>query len=276
MENVPQVLAPTPAPADKNWGTLYGIGTGPGDPQLLTVRASQMIKKVQDVFYPSSSGTDESMALNIIEPYLQEGVKFHTLFFPMTKDKKELETHWNLAADQVAVVLKGGKDAVFVTLGDPMIYSTYFYLLKTLRVKYPQATWETIPGISSFQMAAGAVDAAISEGKDRVALVPVNRDASNVEDALEGFDTIVLFKVGSKLPRVLEILEAKELLDQGCLFSYLGTPEQRIERDLKTLKREKIGYMSLLIVKKRKSQEQETANSEEEESEVRPALAGSV
>ena len=247
-----------------SWGTLYGMGAGPGDPQLLTVRACAVLSQTEHLFYPSSSGTDESMALNIIERYLKENVQFHTLFFPMTKDKSELESHWNLAADQVAQVLSQGKDAVFITLGDPMIYSTYFYLLKTLKKKYEQAHWETIPGISSFQAAASAIDSAISEGKERVALIPVNRDASNVEDALDNFDTVVLFKVGSKLPKVLEILERKELLGEGTLFSYLGTPEQLIERDLNKIKREKIGYMSLLIVKKRKTVSVEEAEESED------------
>ncbi|MBI4217749.1 MAG: precorrin-3B C(17)-methyltransferase, partial [Elusimicrobia bacterium] len=241
-----------PRTPESSWGTLYGIGVGPGDSKLLTVRAVEILSKVENIFYPSSSGTDESMALNIIEPYLKEGVKFHTLFFPMTKDRKELENHWNMAAEKVISVLSQGQDAVFVTLGDPMIYSTYFYLLKTLKIKAPDLVWETIPGISSYQFAASAMDSAISEGKDRVAFVPVNRDASNVEDALDNYDTIVLFKVGSKLPKVLEILESKGLLEQGALFSYLGTPEQTIERDLRTVKREKIGYMSLLIVKKKR------------------------
>ncbi|MBI2119866.1 MAG: precorrin-3B C(17)-methyltransferase [Elusimicrobia bacterium] len=237
---------------NRSWGTLYGIGVGPGDPDLLTVKATKILNKVTHIFYPSSSGTDESMALNIIEPYLQKNSEFHTLFFPMTKDKQELETHWNKNADSVAKIVSKGEDAVFVTLGDPMIYSTYFYLLKTLKTRCPQISWETIPGISSYQSAASLIDSAISEGKDRVALIPVNRDASNIEDALDQYETIVLFKVGSKLPKVLEMLERKNLLDQGALFSYLGTPEQFIEKDLRKVKREKIGYMSLLIVKKKK------------------------
>lgn len=234
------------------WGTLYGMGVGPGDSQLLTVRASKILSQVKHIFYPSSSGTDESMALNIIEPYLKEGAKFQPLFFPMTKEKNELEQSWNLAAENVAKILSQGEDAVFVTLGDPMIYSTYFYLLKTLKNNYANVVWETIPGISSFQAAASMIDSAISEGKDRVAIIPVDRQASNIEDALDHFDTIVLFKVGSKLPKVLEILENKGLLDQGTLFSYLGTPEQSVDKDLRKVKREKIGYMSLLIVKKKK------------------------
>lgn len=247
-----------------SWGTLYGIGAGPGDPQLLTVRAAQVLGNVSVIFYPSSSGTDESMALNIIETYLKKEVQYHSLFFPMTKNPQELERHWNLAADKVADTLSSGQDAAFVTLGDPMIYSTYFYLLRTLKKRYPQSTWETIPGISSFQAAASMIDQSISEGKERVAIVPVNRDCTNVEDALEGFDTVVLFKAGSKLPALLEILEKKGLSDCTSLFSYLGTPEQVIEQDIKTIKPEKMGYMTLLLVKKKKTPVVEEAEEVEE------------
>jgi precorrin-3B C17-methyltransferase len=240
-------------PAVRAWGTLYGVGVGPGDPGLLVMRAVQAIGKVQHVFYPSSSGTDESLALNAIEPYLGKCVKFHQLFFPMTKDRSELEKHWNLAAEEVGGILAQGKDALFVTLGDPMIYSTYIYLLDTVKKHFPEATTETIPGISSFSAAASLIDTAISEGKERVALIPVNREVSNVEDALDDFDTVVLFKVGSKLPRLLELLEKKGLIDHAVLFSYLGTPDQVVEKDLRSVKREPIGYMSLMLVKKSKT-----------------------
>ena len=266
-------LPPQGGKGENSWGTLYGVGAGPGDPQLLTVRASRIINKVDHVFYPSSSGTDESMALNIIEPYLKAGVAFHTLFFPMTKDRQELEQSWNTAADKVAEILSQGKDAVYITLGDPMIYSTYFYLLNTIKIRHPEISWETIPGISSYQAAASFIDSAISEGKDRVAFIPVNRDVSNIRDALDSYDTIVLFKVGSKLPKVLDILEEKGLIDQGTLFSYLGTPEQTVERDLRKVKREKIGYMSLLIVKKKKSVSVEEEETEDMQGITMPFVA---
>jgi len=252
-----------PAPA-KSIGTLYGIGVGPGDPQYLTVRSTQILGNVKHVFYPSSSGTDESLALNVIEPYLGRCVKFHQLYFPMTKDQVELEKHWKEAAEQVWNVVGWGKDAAFVTLGDCTIYSTYMYLLRTLKETHPEIVFETVPGISSFQVAASLIDQAVSEGKERVALVPVNRDVSNIEDALDHYDTIVLFKVGSKLPQVMDLLERKGLMDCATLFSYLGTPDQVISRNIRDLKREKIGYMSLMLIKK----PQPTKSLKDEESEV--------
>lgn len=252
-----------PSPA-KTVGTLYGIGVGPGDPQYLTVRSTQILGNVKHVFYPSSSGTDESLALNVIEPYLGRCVKFHQLYFPMTKDQVELQKHWKEAAQQVWNVVGRGKDAAFVTLGDCTIYSTYMYLLRTLKETYPEIVFETVPGISSFQVAASLVDQAVSEGKERVALVPVNREVSNVEDALDHYDTVVLFKVGSKLPQVIDLLERKGLMDCATLFSYLGTPDQTIARSLRGVKREKIGYMSLMLIKKPRpamAQEEEEAEA---------------
>lgn len=247
----PQAETPE-APSSKSIGTLYGIGVGPGDPQYLTVRATQILGNVKHVFYPSSSGTDESLALNVIEPYLGRCVKFHQLYFPMTKDQAELQKHWKEAAEQVWNVVGWGKDAAFVTLGDCTIYSTYMYLLKTLKEMHPEIVYETVPGISSFQAAASLVDLAVSEGKERVALIPVNREVNNIEDALDNYDTIVLFKVGSKLPQVIDLLEKKGLMDCATLFSYLGTPDQTIARNLREVKREKIGYMSLMLIKKPK------------------------
>ena len=269
----PQAEATAAPVPSKTIGTLYGIGVGPGDPQYLTVRATQILGNVKHVFYPTSSGTDESLALNVIEPYLGRCVKFHQLYFPMTKDRVELEKHWKEAADQVWNVVGWGKDAAFVTLGDCTIYSTYMHLLKTMKQLHPEIVFETVPGISSFQVAASLIDQAISEGKERVALVPVNREVTNVEDALDHYDTIVLFKVGSKLPQVMDLLERKGLMDCATLFSYLGTPDQTISRNMRDLKREKIGYMSLMLIKKPQATEQHREEEFETELEATPVLS---
>lgn len=268
----PQAMVVEAPSVAKTTGTLYGIGVGPGDPQYLTVRSTQILGNVKHVFYPSSSGTDESLALNVIEPYLGRCVKFHQLYFPMTKDQAELQKHWKEAAEQVWNVVGWGKDAAFVTLGDCTIYSTYMYLLRTLKETHPEIVYETVPGISSFQAAASLVDQAVSEGKERVALVPVNREVSNIEDALDNYDTIVLFKVGSKLPQVIDLLERKGLMDCATLFSYLGTPDQTIARNLRDVKREKIGYMSLMLIKKPKHAQTQEEEEFEAEFAAAPAL----
>ena len=244
------VERPQPGKSLKTYGTLYGIGVGPGYGKYLTQQACQAIEKAVCIFYPRGNSTDESLALNTIEGVMRKDARIEELMFPMTKDRQLLEYYWNLNARKVADVLMTGEDAAFITLGDSTMYSTFIYVVKTLRATLPDVPIETVPGISSFSAAAAMLNLAIGEGTERVAIVPVNRDVSNVRDALQEFDTIVLLKVGSKLNRVVALLEELGLLAHAAMFSYIGTEDERIETDLSRFRNETAGYMTLIIVKK--------------------------
>jgi precorrin-2 C(20)-methyltransferase len=245
-----KVVEALPGRSLKTCGTFYGIGVGPGYSKYLTLQAKEAIEKSRHIFYPRGNSTDESMALNTIEPYMRKDAKVEELMFPMTKDKNVLEYHWSLNAKKVAEVVGTGEDAAFITIGDSTWYSTYIYVVKTLRELLPEVPIETIPGISSFSAAAAMLNEAIGEGKQRVAVIPVNRDLSNVRDALESFDTIVMLKAGSKLNRLVALLEEMNLIDHAVFLSYIGTEDERIEKDLRQFRNQTAGYMSLIIVKK--------------------------
>jgi len=244
---------PSPGRSLKTYGTLYGIGVGPGYAKYLTQQARQAIEKAACVFYPRGNSTDESLALNTIESFMRKDARIEELMFPMTKDRDLLEYHWNLNARKVADVLATGHDAAFVTLGDSTMYSTFIYVAKTLRETLPDVPIETVPGISSFSAAAAMINLAIGEGTERVAIVPVNRDISNVRDALEAYDTVVLLKAGSKLNRLVALLEEMDLIDHAAMFSYIGSEDERVETDLRRFRNETAGYMTLIIVKKSKT-----------------------
>jgi len=245
-----KVIEAKPAHSLKTYGTFYGIGVGPGYTKYLTLQARDVIEKVRYLFYPRGNATDESLALNTIEPFMRKDTQVEELMFPMTTDRNQLEYYWNLNAKKVADILKTGADVAFVTLGDATLYSTYIYIVKTLKELLPTVPIETIPGISAFSAAAAMINQSIGEGKGRVAILPVNRDVSNVQDALENFDTIVLMKVGSKLNRVVKLLEEMKLIDNAVLLSYIGTEDERVERDLKKFRNQTLGYMTLVLVKK--------------------------
>lgn len=245
-----KVIEAKPAQSLKTYGTLYGIGVGPGYTKYLTLQARDAIEKVSYLFYPRGNSTDESLALNTIEPFMRKEVKVEELMFPMTTDRNQLEYYWHLNTQKIADILARGEDVAFITLGDATLYSTYIYVVKTLRELLPKVPIETIPGISSFSAAAAMINQAIGEGKERIAILPVNRDVSNVRDALENFDTIVLMKVGSKLNRVVALLEEMKLIDNAVLLSYIGTEDERVERDLRQFRNQTLGYMTLLLVKK--------------------------
>jgi precorrin-2 C(20)-methyltransferase len=250
-----QQLAETPKPGRslKTYGTLYGIGVGPGYAKYLTTQAREALGKAACIFYPRGNSTDESLALNTIESCMRPGARVEELMFPMTKDRQLLEYYWELNARKIADVLAAGDDAAFVTLGDSTMYSTYIYVVRSLRQLLPDVPIETVPGITSFSAAAAMINMAVGEGAERLAVVPVNRDVSNVRDALENYDTIVLMKVGSKLNRVVALLEEMGLVEHAVMFSYIGTEDERVETDLRQFRNETVGYMTLVIVKKSKT-----------------------
>lgn len=231
-------------------GKFYGIGVGPGDSDCLTIQAINTLKKIDVLFCPHAKIKDESLALEIVKIFLSRKIKIKELVFPMVKSKNILEKHWKKAAKLIAVTVLKGLNAGFITIGDPLIYSTYIYVLKILKRDFPYVEIKTIPGISSFQLAASIFNIPLAHGKEKIAILPAT-DINSVKDSLKKFDTVILFKVGSKLDKIIKLLEEFDLIKNSFFASRVGCKNQIIETDLKKLNgNEKIGYMSIIIVKK--------------------------
>lgn len=233
-------------------GKLYGVGIGPGEPKLLTIKAKEILDKVDTIFVPKANDNEVSCARSIIQACVAGKKKYVELVFPMTKNKKILKAYWQKAASRIALEIGKNKDAAFVTIGDPFIYSTYIYLLKTLRRDFPDIEAQTIPGISSFNAAAACAQFPLVEGSEKLAVLPVKRNLEGLKEALGGFDTVVLMKVGSKLKNVIRLLKEMRLLKNSLLVSRAGHPEEKIIRGLDSLKDKKLGYLSVIIVKRKK------------------------
>lgn len=233
-------------------GKLYGVGIGPGDPKLITLRAKEILDKVDTIFVPKAGRDEASCARSIIEAVVSDRKNFVELVFPMTKNKKLLQSYWQKAALQIAKELRKNKDATFVTIGDPFIYSTYIYLLKTLRQNFSDIDIQTIPGVSSFNAAAAAAQLPLVEAEERLAVLPVKRNLEGLKEAFRKFDTIVLMKVGSKLKKVIQLLKEMKLLKTSALISRVGHRDEAIIRDISSVKDEKLGYLSVIIVKCKK------------------------
>ena len=232
------------------YGRLYGIGIGPGDPKLLTLKAREILDRVDLVFCPKGDEGGTSWARSIIEATTAAPKKFVELTFPMTRDKKVLTGYWQKAAERIDQELAKGKEGAFITLGDPFVYSTYIYLLKTLRRDFPHIEVETIPGITAFNAAAARAQIPLVQGEERLAVLPVTKTLKGLREAFEAFDTVILMKVGSKLDRVISLLEEMGLLKTSILVSRLGHPEEKIIRDLSSWERDKrAGYLSVIIVR---------------------------
>ena len=190
-------------------GKLIGIGVGPGDTELLTLKAAKVLKTVPVVFSPKSSKEKESIALSIVKPILEERKDYKRLMlvepiFPMIEDKKELEKIWNSAAEMIAQYLDSGRDVAFITLGDTSIFSTYSYVQKKLIGRYEI---ETIPGITSFTACAAARNKALVEQNDILTIVPKIDD--RLEQVLEYSDSVVLMKASRNTAELESTIEAK-------------------------------------------------------------------
>ena len=190
-------------------GKLIGIGVGPGDTELLTLKAAKVLKSVPVVFSPKSAKEKESIALSIVRPILEERKDYKRLMlvepiFPMIEDKEELERIWDSASEMIAQYLNSGRDVAFITLGDPSIFSTYSYVQRRLIDRYEI---ETIPGITSFTACAATRNKALVEQNNILTVVPKIDD--RLEEVLEYSDAVVLMKASRNTAELESTIEAK-------------------------------------------------------------------
>ena len=232
-------------------GNFYGIGLGPGDPELLTLKALHTIQRADYIFVPKSDSKEDSLALEIVKDYVK-GKKVIEQIYPMTKDKQTLNTAWLKAAEEIHAEVKNGHDVIYLTLGDPMTFSTYIYLLRHLNTMLPEKTILTIPGITSYNAAASAANYPLLTGNERLAVIPVPKDLAELRPILESFDTVVMMKVAKKLDEVIQLLEDMKLSENALFASYIGQKDAYLTCDIVSLKGSGMGYMSVLIVKRLK------------------------
>ena len=249
-----------------SWGTLYGIGMGPGDPELLTRKAYRLLATVPVIFYPACGGKAEGFALDILQrAFTDQGSqalrqlstrglpileRCRPLPITMVRGSDHARPHWSQASETVGEVLQGGRDAAFITEGDPLVYSTFVYLRVALAERFPEVQVEVIPGVSSITAAAARTAFPLAIADERLAVLPATYDPLFLERALEAFDTIVLLKVNRVLDRLIDILKPRGLLANAVLVEYCGTPRERIVNDLTKLRGQRVDYFSLLLVRK--------------------------
>src|SRR5208337_1128650 len=231
-------------------GVLFGIGVGPGDPELMTVKGARVLERCRHIFVPKARSENGSIALSISGRYLRADARICELVFPMSADSGELSLHCAEAARSVADVVGMGEDACFLTLGDPLLYSTYIYLVRSLRKQLPGLEAVTVPGITAFSAAAALAEFPIGEARQRVVIIPASDDLDLIGKALAGGGTVILMKVGKRLARVLDTIEQAGFLDRAAYVARAGLEGQEVEVDLRKLRLQKkeADYLSILLV----------------------------
>ncbi|MBW2164119.1 MAG: precorrin-2 C(20)-methyltransferase [Deltaproteobacteria bacterium] len=234
-----------------NNGTLFGIGVGPGDPDLITLKAAKVLKQVDVVFAAASTKNGYSLAEEIASTHLKEGMSFVRLDFPMTRDTEKLRTAWEENASTVVYTLRKGKDAAFVTIGDPMTYSTFGYIMRTIREKYPDVPIEIIPGITSYQAAAAAAGEILAEAEESFTVISGAMGAKKLREVIDHTDRVVMLKVYREYKEIMDVLDQLDLLKGSVLVSRCGQKGERIVRNLEDGIDSVPPYLSLLLISKR-------------------------
>ena len=229
---------------------IYAVGVGPGDPELLTRKAERILREVPVICAPTANPADSSYALSIVEPFLDRNrQEVIVQVFPMRKDQEGLAEFWEEAAAEVAERVRQGSDVAFITIGDPFLYSTFLYIYRIFRERYPDIPVEVVPGISSVSAAAIAAGIPLGLGSERIAIIPAAFE-EDLRRTLSEFDTVVLMKVSRVFDGIYALLQELGLERNGAFVSRVGSPDEEVVFDLGSLVGRKLDYLSLLIVRK--------------------------
>lgn len=223
-------------------GKLYGVGVGPGDPELLTLKAVRILRQA-DVIAAPDAGGESRTALNIVREHIT-GKELLNCPTPMTRDRARLEAAWDSNADRICGLLEEGKTVAFITLGDPAIYSTYFYIHRRVLDRGYQA--ELVPGVPSFCAAAAKLNLALCEGEERLLIVPASH--GGLENSLDVRANKVLMKAGRQLGALKETLHQRGELENAALAANCGLPGEQICPAFGKADTDS-GYFSIVIVK---------------------------
>jgi precorrin-2/cobalt-factor-2 C20-methyltransferase len=224
---------------------LVGVGVGPGDPELLTVKGLRVLREADAVFVPVADTGEVGRAEATVREYLEEG-SVTRLLFALSDDPEARERNWSNAANEVSKHLENGETCAFATIGDPNVYSTFTYLARTVREMQPDVDVETVPGITAMQDLASRSGTVLLEGDGRLALLPFTAGEEPLREALAGFETVVCYKGGSRLGEVLRVAEGEGRLEEAVYGARLGIEGEEISPAREMVGREGT-YLSTVV-----------------------------
>lgn len=226
-------------------GTLYGVGVGPGDAELLTLKAHRLITAAKVIAYPApDSGT--SFARAIVAEYLSPDQVEIPMVVPMRVERFPAKNVYDQASKQIASYLDSGEDVVVLCEGDPFFYGSFMYLYERLIDDY---AIEVVPGVSSIMAGAAALGRPLAARNDRLAIIPAPLDDEAIRTQLQNADAAVIMKVGRHFERVYDLIEAEGLMACAGYLERVTLENQKI-MPLSAAKGASAPYFSLILIYK--------------------------
>lgn len=233
-------------------GRLIGVGVGPGDPELLTVKAVRVIQRAGVICVPTSRPGQASLAARIAAPYLD--VSRQTvleLVYPTDRrSPAALECAWQESARRILETLSVAPEVPFLTEGDPMLYSTFVHTWHAVQRLDPSVAIEVVPGVSSITASAAASLTPLTLGSDRLTVIPADRGPEGLRAALTSSETTVIIKLSAGGQTALDVIDELDLTQHTLWVRRCGQADQQIERDVRRLRGRLLDYFSLLIVRR--------------------------
>ncbi len=210
---------------------LTGVGVGPGDPELVTVKGVRVLEQADLVVVPVMDPVEQGRAEATVRANVTHD-RLRRLVFALDDRggaTPERLSAWEAAADAVAEQLRThGGSVAFATIGDPNVYSTFTYLADAVRARLPEVEVDTVPGITAMQDLAARTGTVLCEGTESLALLPMTAGIEAFEQALTHFDSVVAYKGGRQLERVREVLERHGRLQDAVYGAALGLPDEQL------------------------------------------------
>jgi precorrin-2/cobalt-factor-2 C20-methyltransferase len=228
-------------------------------PGLIPVAAWQFLQEADVILLPRAKSAKRSMARNCLPPHDIPEDRFREIEFAMESDRNALAEHYLQLANEVAEEVRAGKKIAYLTIGDPLTYSTYVYILRALEEGWPEIICRTYPGITSYSALAATTGFPLGEGKERVLISPCPDARHELRRLIEAHDIVVLIKIGERLPMVLRLLTEMEIGDHCVFGAYVGTENEIIHLGIADIKpSEASGYLSTMLIRRKPAESRQT------------------
>lgn len=233
-------------------GSFCGIGVGPGMPGLIPVVAWQFVQEADIILLPRAKSAKRSAARNCLPPHQIPEDRFREIEFAMESDRTLLAGHYLRLADEIGQEVRAGKKVAYLTIGDPLSYSTYIYILRALQERFPEIPCRTYPGVTSYSALAAATGFPLGEGKERVLISPCPDAKLELRRLIEAHDLVVLIKIGERLPMVLRLLTEMEIGDHCVFGAHIGMENEILSVGISDIDGpDASGYLSTMLIRRK-------------------------